>query len=300
MMTRQVENEVVRVRPRRSVLWVPGDQPAKLAKAAKAGADVVVLDLEDGVAPHRKAAARESVAGALRDLDFGRTERMVRVNGGTLDPLDVEAATLADGLCLPKADTPAQLHALRLASEMCTGRVLPILAISAETPRGVISSAALVEASEAVVAWMWGSEDLAAVLGVHARQAGEPFVGPLEFARNVTTHLAAATGAQAIDTVYPFFRDHDGLLEEARAAAAAGYAGKGIIHPAQIGPCHEAFTPSDDEVAHARGVVDAFVGGAGVVALDGQMLDLPHLRAAERTLSRAGALSSTSHGGGLR
>jgi citrate lyase subunit beta/citryl-CoA lyase len=281
--------ERMTVGPRRSLLWVPGDQPRKLEKAAGSGADVVVLDLEDGVAPDRKVEARRCVAAALADIDYGSTERLVRVNA-SLDPEDLEAAALADGLCLPKVDGPDDLRRLRSIAVAVLGRVPPILAISAESPAGALAWAALAGEADDVVAWMWGSEDLAAALGSRARGPGEGFVGPLELARSATVLLAAATGAQAIDTVYPFFGDHIGLAAEAVAAAEAGFSGKGIIHPGQVGPVHEAFTPDDDAVRRAREVVDAFADGAGVLSLHGQMLDLPHLRAAHRILGRAGLM----------
>jgi citrate lyase subunit beta/citryl-CoA lyase len=275
-------------RPRRSILWVPGDQPAKLERAAGSGADVVVLDLEDGVAPDRKAVARDMISGALRDIDFGSTERLVRVCPGSPLRLDLAAAEGADGVCLPKVDGPADLIEARALAKDVLGAELPILAISGESPLGVLNAAGLAGESAGVVAWMWGSEDLAAALGCQPRRMGEPFVGSLAWARHVTVHLAAATGAQAIDTVYPFFKDLEGLVEETRVAAAVGYSGKGLIHPAQVSPVNDAFTPADAEIDHAQEVVRAFADGSGIAVLEGQMLDLPHLRAAERVLARAG------------
>ncbi len=280
-------NTLAASRPRRSLLWVPGDQPRKIEKAAKAGADVVVLDLEDGVAADRKDAARDSVAGALRDLDFDGTERFVRVAGRATLHADLAAARGADGICLPKVEGPDDLRELRSTAAEILGQVPPILAISAESPLGVLASGTLAGSAESVVAWMWGSEDMAAAVGCRARQRGEDFVSPLKFARDTVILLAAATGAQAIDTVYPFFQDLEGLVAECAAAVACGFDGKGLIHPSQVAPANEAFTPSPDETARAQAVVDAFAGSDGVVAVDGQMLDLPHLRAAQRTLARA-------------
>jgi citrate lyase subunit beta / citryl-CoA lyase len=274
-------------RRRRSVLWVPADQPHKIERAARSGADVVVLDLEDAVAPDRKAFARDTAAGALRDVDFGGAERLFRVCNGPTLAADIAAARDADGICLPKVEGPNDLAAAHAGARNMLGRVLPILAISAESPLGVLNTPLLVLAATGVFAWMWGSEDLAAALGCRARQLGEPFAGPLEGARNTTVLLAAVTGAQAIDTVYPLFKDNDGLIAECRTAVEAGFSGKGVIHPGQVAPVNESFTPTPEQIRRAQEVVDAFVNGAGVTALDGQMLDLPHLRAAERMLALA-------------
>jgi citrate lyase subunit beta/citryl-CoA lyase len=281
--------EVKSARARRSLLWVPGDQPKKLERSAEAGADVIVLDLEDGVAADRKDAARDCVKGALGDIDFGAAERFVRVAGRSTLEADIEAAHGADGLCIPKVERAADLDHVRAVASRVLGTVPPIVAISAESPVGVLMSSELVDAGEGVVGWMWGSEDLAGMLGCRPRGQGEDFVGPLKLARDVAIMLAAATGAQAIDTVYPFYRDLDGLLDECEAALACGFTGKGVIHPAQVPVVNDAFTPGEEETARARAVVEAFASGAGVIALDGQMLDLPHLRAAELTLARAAA-----------
>lgn len=274
-------------RRRRSLLWVPGDQPHKIERAAQSGADVVVLDLEDGVAPDRKAAARDTIAGALRDIDFGGAERLVRVCNSPSLAIDVAAAQGADGLCLPKVERPGDLAAFRSIAHKTLGAVLPILAISAESALGVLSTPLFVAEATSVVAWMWGSEDLATALGCRARQQDGSFAEPLDVARAMTVLLAAATDTQAIDTVYPFFKDHHGLIAECHMAVAAGFSGKGVIHPAQVSVVNEAFTPTAEEVDRAHAVVNAFADGDGVTSIDGHMLDLPHLRAAERLLARA-------------
>lgn len=275
-------------RRRRSVLWAPGDQPRKLERAVSCGADVVVFDLEDGVAADRKSVARDIVAEVLGDVDGGGVERLVRVCNGPSLREDVAAGRGADGICMPKVEGPDDLAALRTAMEDELGAPLPVLAIGAESPLGVLHAGVLAGAtSSEVVAWMWGSEDLAAAIGCRARGPGEPFVEPLQWARSTNVLLAAATGTQAIDTVYPFFRDDAGLRDECRTAVAAGYSGKGVIHPGQVPVVNEAFTPTAEEVERSLAVVAAFADGAGIAVLDGQMLDLPHLRAAHRLLARA-------------
>jgi citrate lyase subunit beta / citryl-CoA lyase len=276
------------MRPRRSLLWVPADQRRKLERAASAGADVVVFDLEDGVATDRKDQARSILSSVLQGVDYGGSERMVRINGSTSLAADLEVAALADALCVPKVSGPDDLATVRTAAREEIGTIPPILAISAETSRGVLSSGALIEADDNVVGWMWGSEDLAGELGILGRVDRRSFPGPLALARYTTAMLAAATGKQAIDTVYPYFKDVDGLRAEARSAVLSGFVGKGLIHPNQVAVVHDAFTPTDEEITRARTIIAAFSDGAGVAVMDGQMLDLPHRRAAERVLQRAG------------
>lgn len=274
------------MRPRRSLLFVPGDQRRKLERAASAGADAVVLDLEDGVSPANKAAARGLVACALRDVDYQNSERVVRVAPGPDLVKDLIAAAGADAILVPKVDRPADLDQVVEIAERELGNCPPLIGLLGETPGSIVGAGALAEAGGPVVAWMWGSEDLAAAVGCRPRGPGEGFIGPLALARATAVLVAATSGTQAIDTVYPFYRDSDGLLAEAQAAAQAGFSGKGIIHPCQVGPVHDAFTPTAEQADRARAVIEAFSAGEAVIVLDGQMLDLPHLRAAERLLSR--------------
>jgi len=276
------------MRRRRSVLFVPGDQPRKLEKAATAGADVVVLDLEDAVNADRKEDGRTCVADALAGVNYGSAERIVRINAesGSIER-DLESAAGADALMLPKVESPQDLMRLAQLAVKVLGAELPVIALVGEVPAGVLRASLFIDQVPGVVAWMWGSEDLAGFTGCQPRQPGESFTGVLALARDMTVLLAAASGTQAIDTVYPFYKDVVGLKVEAAAAARAGFIGKAIIHPDQVGPVHEAFSPSAEEVTHAREIVDAFASGSGVSSMNGQMLDMPHLRAAQRIISRA-------------
>lgn len=275
--------------PRRSLLFVPGNDDRKLQRAATAGADVVVLDLEDGVAPAAKEQAREVVRRALADISYGTSERLVRLNAEPEQMArDLEVAATADGLLIPKIDGPAELERVRSVALRVLGRVPTLVVLFGETPRGVLAATSMVSWPDDVDAWMWGSEDLAAATGCRPRGARESFEGPLALARSATVLLAAATSTDAIDTVYPFHRDLEGLRIEAEEAAALGFSGKAVIHPDQVSPVNDAFTPDDAAVTRALAIVEAFGSGSAVVTLENQMLDAPHLRAARRLLSRAG------------
>lgn len=257
-------------------------------RAARSGADTVILDLEDGVADRDRARARQVIAGSLDGVDFGSSERAVRLSGvPAFLATDLEAAATADAVVIPKVEHPTTLRLVASTAADVLGRVPPIIAII-ESGRGFLATPALGEVEPWTAAWMWGSEDLAADLGCRPRAATEPFRDPLAMARAATVILAGARREQAIDAVYPFVKDIEGLRGEAASAAEAGFSGKGVIHPAQIEPVHDAFEPSESEVVWARAVAEAFACGEPVAQLDGQMLDRPHLRAAERILGRAG------------
>lgn len=286
------------MRVRRALLFVPGDSERKMEKAAGLGADCVCLDLEDGVALNRKAAARETIRAALPRLDFGRSERLVRLNGlGTgLEQTDFEQTIAArpDGVVLAKVENAEAVRWLdeQLAdAERAQGWPrggLPILAM-VETARGIVNLAEIAGASARLAALIFGAEDFAGDVGALRTPAAlEVF-----YARSAVVTHAAAFGLQAIDMVYTDYRDTDGLLREARQGAELGYTGKQIIHPDQIAPVHAAFTPSAAAIAQAQRLMAAFhenqAAGRGAFALDGKMVDRPMLRAAEQVLAKARA-----------
>lgn len=286
------------MRVRRALLFVPGDSERKMEKAAGLGADCVCLDLEDGVALNRKAAARETIRAALPRLDFGRSERLVRLNGlGTgLEQTDFEQTIAArpDGVVLAKVENAEAVRWLdeQLAdAERAQGWPrggLPILAM-VETARGIVNLAEIAGASTRLAALIFGAEDFAGDVGALRTPAAlEVF-----YARSAVVTHAAAFGLQAIDMVYTDYRDTDGLLREARQGAELGYTGKQIIHPDQIAPVHAAFTPSAAAIAQAQRLMAAFhenqAAGRGAFALDGKMVDRPMLRAAEQVLAKARA-----------
>jgi citrate lyase subunit beta/citryl-CoA lyase len=290
---------------RRSWLFAPGDSERKIAKAIAGPADIVLLDLEDSVAPERKAAARQLVAAELgaRAVE-ARARLWVRINPlATPDCLADLVAVMPQrpgGVLLPKAEGAADitrlhhyLSALEATSGLAEGSTA-IAALVTETAAAMFRTgeyAGNYPGRERLVALTWGAEDLSAALGAQS-QRGEngEYAHTYEMARSLCLIGAAAAGLPAIETVQPEFRDTQALERRARAVRAAGFAGMLAIHPAQVEPINAAFTPSPEELAHARAVVEAFAAqpGAGVVALDGAMLDRPHLVLARRLLAEGG------------
>lgn len=289
--------------PMRSWLFAPGDSEKKMGKAAASAADIALFDLEDSVAPENKAAARAMVAEQIA-ASTGRARLWVRIN-----PIST-AACIADlaaiipsqpgGVFLPKAEGAAdisQLHhyltALEAANGIPQGRTL-IAALVTETAAAMFRTgeyAGDYPGRERLAAMSWGAEDLSAVLGAsEQRGADGEYAHTYEMARSLCLIGASAAGIAAIETVQPEFRDLEALEKRARNVRAAGFRGMLAIHPAQVDPINAAFTPTSEELAHARAVVQAFEDhpGAGVVALDGAMLDRPHLALAQRLLAEAG------------
>jgi citrate lyase subunit beta/citryl-CoA lyase len=289
----------------RSLLFVPGDSPRKLDKAVESGADVLLLDLEDSVALDAKPAARTATAEFLRrtrDIP-GRPRLYVRVNalGSGLVDADLDAVMAAgpDGILLPKAVGGRDVThldakiAVREAVEGLPDGGTDIIAIATETAASLFAMGSFQGASRRLRGLTWGAEDLSADLGA-LRQRGPDghFTDTFRLARTLCLAGAVAAGVAPIDTIYAAFRDLDGLAAEAEAAALDGFTGKLAIHPAQVAPINAAFTPTAEAVGKARAVLAAFAAagpGAGVVSLDGAMLDQPHRLQAERLLARASA-----------
>ena len=285
----------------RSLLFVPGDSARKLEKAMQSGADALILDLEDSVAPSNKAAARqvtaEFMAAAARDSH--RPRLIVRVNalttGMTDADLDGIMAGDPDAILLPKtvggADV-AHLGAKLAVREAEFG--LPdggtgIIALATETAASVFALGSLAGASRRLIGVTWGGEDLSAVVGAEANRTPDGlYTDPYRIVRSLALLAAAAAEVDAIDSVYTKFRDLDGLAEECREARRDGFVAKMAIHPAQVPVINDAFTPSPDAIARARRIVEAFEANpdAGVVGIDGEMVDMPHLKRAQRLLAR--------------
>lgn len=284
----------------RSLLFVPGDDERKIAKALACAADVLILDIEDAVAPARKAQARLLCRQTLQGAR-GHQRLLVRVNaldsGEVDDDLAAVVAAQPHGIVLPKCRNGGDVEALaqRLAPlEQAAGiaalRILPIVTETAASLFGLGSYAAL--ASPRLSAMMWGGEDLAADIGSLANRDGDGvYTAPYQLARALCLAGAAAAGVGAVDAVYTDFRDTAGLAAEASLGVRDGFSAKAAIHPDQIAPIHAAFTPAAADVEHALRVMAAFAGSAaaGVVALDSRMLDRPHYRSALRVLGRAHA-----------
>ncbi|MGX1305566.1 citrate lyase subunit beta/citryl-CoA lyase [Amorphus suaedae] len=286
----------------RSWLFVPGDSERKLARALIAGADALILDLEDSVAPEAKDAARarvcaflDSNCANLRDSCVFVRVRDLRADGARAD-LEAVMRAAPDGIVLPKSvdgRDVARLDAMLTVCEAEHG--LPdlatrIVAIATESAEALFGLASYRGASRRLAGLAWGGEDLSADLGSTAtRDADGALTDPFRMARSLCLAGAVAAGVQPIDTVFTDFRDLDGLRREAEMAARDGFTGKLAIHPDQVPVINAAFTPSDAAVAEARRVVEAFAAapGAGVVSLDGRMVDRPHLIRARRLLERA-------------
>ncbi|WP_439026177.1 HpcH/HpaI aldolase/citrate lyase family protein [Haloarchaeobius sp. DT45] len=274
---------------RRSVMFSPGDRPELMRKAPATGADTIIFDLEDAVAPQRKAEAREAVRELLADPEFDpECEVCVRVNphGEGMEP-DVEALAgdlRLDALMLPKATGATDVDRLADAFE---GPTPPVLAL-VESAAGVLAAADIASA-DATDALVFGAEDLSADIGATRTSEGTEVL----YAREKVVVAAAAHDIDAIDTVYTDFSDSAGLADETDFAIQLGYDGKMAIHPSQVPVINDAFTPSDDRIEWAQAVIDAKAAadaeGRGVFQVDGEMIDAPLIAQAERVLERAEA-----------
>lgn len=292
-------------RPLRSLLFIPGDSEKKIAKAADCGADAVIFDLEDAVAPANKAAARALVAATLAATPRAerRLQYWVRVNpldsGMTADDLAAIVGGDPDGIVQPKTDGPDDvrtlshyLDALEAVHDLPRGRIgiIPVATETAVAPFriGEFATARL----DRLVGLTWGAEDLATAIGASGNRDGDgEWHFTFRMARSLCLLAAHAAGVQAIDTLHADFRDEEGLTAHSAQSRREGFSGRLAIHPAQVAPINAAYCPPADEIAHARRVLGAFaaLGGAGTVGLDGKMLDIPHKRQAERILAAAAA-----------
>ncbi len=283
----------------RCFLFVPADDQRKLAKVLGCGADAVIIDLEDSVAPDKKAAARKMAKQFLSAHIWNkrRPRLYVRINdlatGLAQDDLAAVIPETPDGVMLPKANSGSDVAvAGSIIDSLAGGNTadIGIVAIATETPLALLQMHSFVGPHPRLEGLTWGSEDLGTALGVTtARDASGRLTGPFALARNLCLVAAHAAGVQPIDTIYADFQDEPGLMSEAAEAARDGFTGKMAIHPAQVPVINEAFAPSADEIERARRVVAAFDAhpGAGTVGLDGKMLDRPHCIRARRVLELA-------------
>ena len=287
----------------RSLLFVPGDQPRKIEKGLTSGADVLLVDLEDSVAPANKvtarAVARDAIAAAKAS---GAAPRLfVRVNaldtGLTDDDLDLVMQAGPDGILLPKAVSGMDLQhlaaklAVREAENGLPDGGTVIIAIATETAASLFSMGSYRGATHRLAGLTWGAEDLSADLGAETNRTPDGLLtDPYRMARVLTLFAASAAGVAAIDSVFTAFRDDKGLAAECTAARRDGFTAKMAIHPAQVPVINAAFTPTAEAVERARRIVALFEAApeAGVIGLDGEMLDRPHLLRARRLLDRAG------------
>jgi citrate lyase subunit beta / citryl-CoA lyase len=285
----------------RSLLFVPGDSDRKLEKAFRAGADAVIVDLEDSVAPEMKDAARRSALTFLKAHRDAAERPLLYVRVNALSTphadgdLDVVMTGAPDGIMLPKAAGGADVTLLsaklsvREALHGIGDGATKIVVLATETAQSIFTLGTYRGASPRLAGLTWGAEDLGAATGALQTREGAEWTEPNRIVRSLALFAATAAGVPAIDAVHADFRDLEGLKRECAAARRDGFSGKLAIHPDQVEAINEAFTPSAEAIAHAERVLAAFkaAGDTAVTSLDGKMLDLPHLKAAERLLAKA-------------
>lgn len=282
---------------RRALLYMPGDNWKMITKSITLGVDSICMDMEDGAAVSKKAEARATIARALRELDFGRSEKLARINsvGSGWEQDDIEAVLPfhPDGIVIPKVESFEQVEwASKIIEDAELKHGWPVnsihILIGVETAKGIMSlkEIAVHPRLDAII---FGGEDFAASIGAaRTKDALE-----LLYARQAVIVACAANDLQSIDIVTIDYKDLDALRLESEFGARLGFDGKQIIHPAQVEPVQKAFTPGDEAVAYARRIVETFEAsqkeGKGAYSLDGKMIDMPLLRNAQKVLQKAKA-----------
>jgi citrate lyase subunit beta / citryl-CoA lyase len=279
----------------RSLLFVPADSERKLARARQSQADALILDLEDSVVPANRAMARTQAHAFLAATEDCGIRRYVRINplasGIALDDLTAVLPGKPDGILLPKClpehvrTLDHYLSALEAAFALTPGAVR-VIAIATETPAAAFALAGYAGISPRLEGITWGAEDLAACIGGNNRRLDGSYDDVYRLARALCLLAAADAEIMPIDTIYTDFKDEAGLAAEAAAARRSGFVAKMAIHPAQLSVINGAFSATEEELAWARKVVAVFAANpsAGTVALDGKMVDKPHLTLARRLL----------------
>ncbi len=285
----------------RSFLFVPADSERKLVKGPASGADGLILDLEDSVATDRKMVARDMALAYLKSANRAGPKLYVRVNaldtGLTLGDLAAAMQGKPDGIVFPKCVGQVDLDLMSNYLDALEARegiergTTRILTIATESAAAILSLTAAPAKHARLIGHSWGGEDLMADLGALAKGPSPGvYDDTFKLARTVNLMASVAAGVTAYDTVYPDIRNVEGLRAEAQDARRMGYGGKIAIHPDQVAIIHEVFTPTEAEISWAERVIATFEGnpGAGVLTMDGKMLDKPHLVLARRLVSRKG------------
>jgi len=277
---------------------MPGDDRRKIEKSTTLGVDCICMDLEDGTALSKKVEARAVIAKAMKELDFGDSERCIRINsigsGFEKDDLASALESKPDAIVVPKIETVEQvkwvsdqIESYELSNKLDIGSIRLLAGL--ETAKGVLNLKEIAEADKRLEALIFGAEDYAASVGATRTNEGTEVL----YARSAVVTACAANDIQAIDMVYIDFKDTEGLRIEAQAGVGLGFSGKQVIHPNQVQVTQEAFTPSDEAIAYAKRVVESFEAsqkeGKGAYALDGKMIDMPLLKNAQNVLDRAKA-----------
>ena len=284
------------IRPRRSVLYMPGSNMRALEKAKSLAADCLILDLEDAVAPDAKAEARSQVAEAVATGGYGRREIVIRINGFDTDWGDADLAAVAplapDAVLVPKVETADDIEAASTKLDAAGAAPDVALWVMMETPLAILNARAIAESTgrTRLRAFVMGTNDLAKEMRGQLRPGRAPYLGPL-----ATCVLAArAYELTVLDGVFNDIANAEGFAAECAQGRELGFDGKTLIHPSQIGPCNEIFSPDADELARARRIVDAFAlpenAGKGVITVDGRMVELLHAEIAKRTVAVAAAI----------
>lgn len=285
----------------RSLLFVPADGGSKLDKAMASGADGVIIDLEDSIAPERKDTARKAALDFLKSAKGKKGPRLlVRINGldtGMTDAdLDAIVPGAPDAILFPKAEggaTVTHVDAKLTAREAIAGLpdgAIKILAQTVESAAGLFTAGTYKNCSARLIGMTWGPEDLSAELGAEAnREADGTLTEPYRIARAMCLYGAAAAKVPAIETIHVDFRNADVLRKDTEIARRDGFSGRLAIHPAQVPVINEVFTPSPAQIEKAKAIVAAFAAqpGAGTVGIDGKMYDRPHLVRAKALLARS-------------
>lgn len=287
------------IRPRRSVLYMPGSNARALEKAKTLAADALILDLEDAVAPDGKAEARAQVHAAVKARGYGRREIIIRINALSTpwgdDDLAASLTAGPDAILVPKVSSVGELIAIRAAFAAAGAGPLPLW-IMLETPLAMLNAAAIAAAARdrdaPLACLVMGTNDLAKETGAslgHGRFAMVPWLATCVAA-------ARANGLAILDGVYNNFRDAEGFAAECAQAVALGMDGKTLIHPSQVAPANAAFAPAADDIARASAIIAAYARpenkGKGAIELDGRMVELMHLEIAQRTMAIAAAIEA--------
>jgi len=286
----------IKVRPRRSVLYMPGSNARALEKAKELPADGLILDLEDAVAPDAKTVARRQVCDAVQGGGYGGRELIIRVNGldtpWGADDIAAAAVAGADAILLPKVESAEQVHqAERMVFSRHGATEETAIWCMMETPLGILRAEAIAAASRHVACLVMGTSDLTKDLHAQHTPSREPMLTALA----LCLLAARAHGKTILDGVHLDLADEAGFVAHCRQGLALGFDGKTLIHPKQVEPCNQVFAPSADDVAQARKIIEAFkaatAAGKGVVLVDGKLVENLHVANAERLVALADAIA---------
>ncbi|MDF1730719.1 MAG: CoA ester lyase [Minwuia sp.] len=283
------------VRPRRSVLYMPGSNTRAMEKAKTIAADAIILDLEDAVSPDAKATARQQIVDALAAGGYGKREMIVRINGldtpWGADDMAAIAKSGADAILVPKINDAETVQGLVAAMDKAGAPASMALWCMMETPIGILNAQSIGAASDRVAVWVMGTNDIAKDTGAHHT----PMRLPMVTALGICMLAARAYGIQILDGVYNDIKDDDGFRDICQQGLEMGFDGKTLIHPSQVAPCNEVFSPTEAQLEMAARIVAGFEEaqreGKGVVTVDGRMIENLHVEQAKKQLALAAAVA---------